>query len=570
MTEADHQEDEDNVLKSSLKRQSKQPETQEFCHRNNSSGQWSAFGHEYVELLDDDDEEQIEDDADEEYHRIMGLVDGTWPAFPRKRTASTQALHGFDIVSVLGSDDDDDDDVSTGRISAHDGYSGSSEDESSVDTDISKSWRGFSSGIRGSAPEDGTTASCSSSSNQTRYSYFSHSQQLSGIPVSKLQSKLSAEGGPTSSDASTLVIDNGAYSGDATSDRHLLGRGGSSISAISYSPLLQVIQRVPPAPSVPKDAGIFWFRTNGFSGPWDPLFIIHWAVTVVLVSVSNIALALYLRIAEPRSASMWYAVLGIESLLAMLAIALNIFVSARDTEAPEVKAANAQGSRRNSTYVFERGVPAVHAATSTCRVCCALVNPGTRHCKLCNKCVSGYDHHCRWLNTCIGTANYRAFLGFVVAALLYTLLVLACGTRVAIGTGKDIEAFREVLWRAIGYPLSLPVSSALAEVSLVVFLALLTIYMLTALIAFLGLLLLLVFHVRLWWHSMGTVDFLSYPQNLRGNTSWLQTTRRYRTLGDASNGARGSALGADITCLRTEGVTLVVGSGESVITQESP
>ncbi|KAJ1907493.1 hypothetical protein LPJ81_000718 [Coemansia sp. IMI 209127] len=579
MTNIDYRKDEDNVSKTSLRRQSKLPEAQEAQEEsssNSSKEQWRPFSHEYAEFNDEDQYGNI-DWAEEEYHSI-GLETGGLPVFRRKRTASTQALHGFDIVSTLGSDDD----MSTGgRLSMEDGYSGASGDEASVNSD-------FAPVLRNSSPDDSTNASSSSSSssNQTSYSHFARSLQSSGMAASKTQSKLSADGVPTSSDASTLAIsevgvENGVYSGDATSDQLLLRRFGSSLSAIAHLPLSQAAQLASSAPSVPKDATVFWLRKNGFARPWDPLFIVHWVVTAMLVAMFNVALALYLWVVKPHSVSGWYVVLGIDVFLAALAITLDVAVAARDVEAPETKATSSiqtalssvQPSQRNPNYVFQRGVPAVSAATGTCRVCCVLVNPGTRHCKLCNKCISGYDHHCRWLNTCIGDANYRLFLGFVVAALLYTLLVLVCGTRVAIGTGTDIGSLREVLWRAIGAPFSLPPSSPLAAISLIVFLALLVLCMLLALTAFLGLSLLLGFHVRLWWHCMRTVDYLSRPQHLRGSTSWLQTSRRYRTIGSASRPSSGSgrsALGPDITCLHTEGVTLIVGSGESVMSPGSP
>ncbi|KAJ2395620.1 hypothetical protein GGI23_004233 [Coemansia sp. RSA 2559] len=582
MTSIGHRKDEGNVSKTSSRRQSKLPEapvaqedSSNSSNSSNSKEQWWPFSHGYAEFNDEDQYSNI-DQVEEECHGI-GLGIRALPVFRRKRTASTQALRGFDIVSTLGSDDD----MSTGgRLSMEDGYFSTSGDEASVNSD-------FAPALRNSSPDDGINASSSSSSsNQTSYRCFARSLQSSGMSASKTQSKLSADGAPTSSDASTLAVsevgvENGVYSGDATSDQLLLRRFGSSLSAIAHLPLSQAVQLAASAPSVPKDATVFWLRKNGFARPWDPLFIVHWVVTSMLVAMFNVALALYLRAVKPRSVSGWYVVLGTGIFLAALAITLDIAVAARDVEAPETRAtsgiqtalSSVQLSRRNPNYVFERGVPAVSAATGTCRVCCVLVSPGTRHCKLCNKCISGYDHHCRWLNTCIGDANYSLFLGFVVAALLYTLLVLVCGTRVAIAAGTDIGSLREVLWRAIGAPFSLPPSSPLAKITLIAFLALLILCMLLALTAFLGLLLLLGFHVRLWWHCMRTVDYLSHPRHLQSSTSWLQISRRYRTIEGASRPSSGSgrsARGSSITCLHTEGVTLIVGSGESVMSPGSP
>ncbi|KAJ2660943.1 hypothetical protein IWW48_002648 [Coemansia sp. RSA 1200] len=588
-------ESKDSVSSDGLKRQLELPERLKVQEHSNDSSRNSneGYGQPYHYEHSEDGRNQYDySDGDEgEYHGI-GLESGNVPMVFRRRTASTQALHGFDIVSVLGSDDD----TSAGRDPLEDGYYSSDEGEASANGRSFESPWNTSPVLRGSTVDDAASTSISSI-NQISYGYFSRALKFSGVSILKAQSNSSAQSGTAASDVSTLVVsevgaENSSYgTGESASDQLLLGRLGSSISALARTPISQAPQLIPAAASVPKGATVFWFRKNGFSRPWDPLFVIHWAVTVAVIAMFNIALALYLRVAEMHSVSGWYIVLGIGVSLAGTAVTLDILVAARNVEAPEIKAAlntpvvlvgGAGGERllrRNPNYVFERGVPVVNAATSTCRVCCVLVNPGTRHCKLCNKCISGYDHHCRWLNTCIGDANYRIFFGYVVAALLYTVLVLACGVRVAVGTGRDnLESFREILWHAIGSPFSLSSSSVLAKVALVIFLVLLVLYMVVALVAFLGLSLLLGFHIRLWWYCMRTIDYLAHPRNLRGNTSWLRTTRRYRTIGgrslspDAGGNTSSSqpVFGADVACLPFEGASLIVGSGESVVLPGSP
>jgi len=69
-----------------------------------------------------------------------------------------------------------------------------------------------------------------------------------------------------------------------------------------------------------------------------------------------------------------------------------------------------------------RGQPSVNDRARCRHGCASARQPRTRHCRLCNKCVDGFDHHCLWLNTCVGSYNYRAWLGFVAALFVWTIL----------------------------------------------------------------------------------------------------------------------------------------------------
>ncbi|KAJ2509664.1 hypothetical protein GGI11_005783, partial [Coemansia sp. RSA 2049] len=343
MTNIESMENEDNVSSDGLKGQMELPErlkAQEE-HSNDSSrkSNGEAYGQSYhYEHSEDDGNQYDYSDGDEgEYHGI-GLGSGNVPMTFRRRTASTQALHGFDIVSVLGSDDD----ISTGRDSLEDGYYSSDEGETSANSRSFESPWNTSPVLRGSTADDAASTSISSSANQIRYGYFARALKFSGVSVLKAQSNSSAQSGTAASDVSTLVVseigaENSSYStGESASDQLLLGRLGSSISALARTPLSQAPQLIPAAASVPKGATVFWFRKSGFSRPWDPLFVIHWAATVAVVAMFNIALALYLRVAEMHSVSGWYVVLGISVPLAGAAVTLDILVAARNVEAPEI------------------------------------------------------------------------------------------------------------------------------------------------------------------------------------------------------------------------------------------
>ncbi|KAJ2755666.1 hypothetical protein GGI19_001460 [Coemansia pectinata] len=518
------------------------------------------------------------------------------PVFVRKRTASTQALRGFDIDFAVGSADE------VSQASLSDGYLSSDEDD---DAGLGQKSRSLLPDIFASTEYLDTSG--------YNHSYRADSPEVRNVPT---LSKYSVDCALSASDSSTLVpsvlrADRNSCVEDASSDTlHIEGRG-YRVSAPVYNIMPRLAQLVPSAASVPEGASVFWLRKHGFELPWDPLFVVHWVVVVSLIVCFNGALLLYLRIADSSSTPTWLAVLAAEAPLAGAAVILDILIVFRDTEATEAKAAAraisgdaALAFGRNPDYTFERGTPVVDSATNMCQVCNFVAKTGTRHCKLCNKCVAGYDHHCRWLNTCVGDKNYRLFIAFIVIALVYTLLVLACSILVVCAASRDVLHFRSVLWRAIGSPLSLPQSSPCAIAATAVLLAVLGAYILVAFAAVLGLTLLLGFHIRLWWCSMRTADYLLHPRQLRSSASWLRSSRRYRTISGtpprhhcaddaastpshrAHSPSGSSMLSAHtstalavpvappiiqrIACLPAAGVSLIVGSGESVLSPSSP
>ncbi|KAJ1751355.1 hypothetical protein LPJ78_002347 [Coemansia sp. RSA 989] len=420
-------------------------------------------------------------DATSASDEACALLDDASPAlfvpyFTRKRTASTQALHGFDIDF----DDDDGDD----ELSDATPWPSGSAFSLPASTLLSET-----------VPSESVLEPCPESPN-----------------------KISADG-VTASDSSTL-------------------------GAEAHAP-----QLLPAAPSVPLNATVFWVRRHGLQLPWDPLFAVHWAAIAVVGSALTTALALHVR---AGGSVVWHVVLGANTVLLGTAIALDLVVSLRNVEARETRK-----RPRNAAYHFRRGVAAVDSATSVCGVCCTLVSPATRHCKLCNKCVAGYDHHCRWLNTCIGDANYRLFASFVTCALLYSMLALASCVCVVYAAVRDSPGFRRALWDALGAP-----PPSLESVLSALFLVALALYMLTVLVALLGLALLLAFHARMWCYGMRTIEYLAQPRPLRTAPPWYRA-RRYRAVSNTSLTL------ADVprtsTCLPPHGLSLIIGSGESVL-----
>ncbi|KAJ2718524.1 hypothetical protein GGI07_005717 [Coemansia sp. Benny D115] len=486
------------------------------------------------------------------------------PVFSRKRTASMQALNDFDILSEGDSE------------GSECGGESLSDEERNVDG--VQHWGSFGS----------DASECSLAETGRR-----------GVLKGVAPSKMSVDGVLLASDSSTLVspehapVDRGCNSSNSTSSVSAEGR------RLRYASLMpRLMQLVPAAASVPQGASVFWMRRHGFELPWDPLFIAHWVLVVVFSACSNAALGLFVHAAAASgraSVAGWRVVLGVEVALTVLAVASDVAITLRDTEAAEVRAAaqaaiaaGALGRGRNADYVFERGIPVVSPVTSSCQLCRAAASPGTRHCKLCNKCIGGYDHHCRWLNTCIGDANYALFCVFVLSAQLHAVLALACILRCFCSAGAEPQEFQAFLWRMLGSPGSHGAQSGVAEALMVVFLTLMALYMILVAVAVAGLTVLLGFHVRLRWNGMRTVDYLAHGRSLHA-APWLRPSpRRYRSISGAprarvneSGGERrarapsdpsdatGSALHR-MACLPAEGVSLIVGSGESVISPGSP
>ncbi|KAJ2252833.1 hypothetical protein GGH98_002860, partial [Coemansia sp. RSA 454] len=435
------------------------------------------------------------------------------PAFRRKRTASMQALRGFDIDS--GSESCSGSDIDSGF-----GVGSGSDSDSEADFGGPDMGLDFGSDIGFSPGTD------------RAFSFGSGSDAGAELI------RASADGMPAASDTSTLVAE----------------------------------RRIPEASSVPAGTTVFWARRHGFQWPWDPLFALHCAATVMLAGGFTLALALHVHADGSRA---WAMVLGSEVLLLAVALALDAAVILRNVEARE-----AQAQARNGAYEFRRGVAVIDVVSSECGVCCMRAKIGTRHCKLCNKCVAGYDHHCRWLNTCVAAANYRLFMAFVVCALLYTLLALVCCLRAAACAASDLPRFRHALWSAIGAEV-LP-TGPLAAITVTGFLLVLATFILADAAVLLGLALLLAFHVRLWWLDMRTVDYLALPHRLRTTSSWLATVRRYRSVNSSPHlpthrrlPSQSSVISAAssrlslIACLPPQGVSLIFGSAESVLVSPS-
>lgn len=59
-----------------------------------------------------------------------------------------------------------------------------------------------------------------------------------------------------------------------------------------------------------------------------------------------------------------------------------------------------------------------------CYTCQVFRPPRAKHCAYCDNCVECFDHHCPFIGNCVGHRNYRQFLGFLVAVVLFTSFIV--------------------------------------------------------------------------------------------------------------------------------------------------
>ncbi|KAJ2077807.1 hypothetical protein H4R24_004907 [Coemansia sp. RSA 988] len=483
------------------------------------------------------------------------------PVFSRKRTASTQALRGFNIAAAsdsedahsfsLGSDDglgqSDWESAGDGRLSAQIAFS---EEHSPSDFETPENILPWRMSTAFPMPWSATTSIDHSDYAGSAGSVSARPLRTigsAGALATTISSKISVDGLLSPSDSSTLVPSELRFDARSTIDLQGGPQCSVRVRRRAAAPVHRIVPRlaqlVPEAPSVPKGATVFWFRRHGFQRPWDPLFIAHWVIAAVLVSLFNTALIMYLRAPRSSNSLIWRIILAVELTLFVSVMALDLLITLRDAEAREAKsgtqvvAGDTLALGRNPDYVFKAGTPAVDPTTGACGVCNVIVSQGTRHCKLCNMCVSGYSHHCRFLCSCIGARNYQMFYAFVLLAQIYTLLTLACCVYVVYNASRDYEQFCATLASTIEF-----IPSLYSHTTAVAFLAALALYMAVDMAALLGLTLLLGIHSHVWWLSIRPLDHPAYPRLPCTSPSSFTIGRRYRIINNASSASSASTI----------------------------
>ncbi|KAG1675311.1 hypothetical protein FOA52_015985 [Chlamydomonas sp. UWO 241] len=140
-----------------------------------------------------------------------------------------------------------------------------------------------------------------------------------------------------------------------------------------------------------------------------------------------------------------------------------------------------------------------------CQKCQRHKPPRSHHCRVCQRCVLRMDHHCPYTNNCVGHTNYRAFLVFLVwanAALLHTLGLIAAHTLHLLHTAQQ-QRFVRAGPQAVAVALH---EEGLQSVWVWAMLQIAA--FLLALPLFIGLLMLLGWHVHLVMHNQTTIEHM--------------------------------------------------------------
>ena len=222
-------------------------------------------------------------------------------------------------------------------------------------------------------------------------------------------------------------------------------------------------------------------RVHGFQRPFDNHQLASWvALIIFLVLFYTLYLPLHTDAAGIVLGALYTATAAIVTYSAWKAMII-------DPSDPSVAA-----KRLNSIAASSS---AEGADTMWCYLCKVSVSRRSKHCRRCNKCVDVFDHHCPWLNTCIGAQNYRLFL--VLLGSVFVLTCLQMGTAVHAAVAPYLEPAELARLRET-YP-HLP-EAALA--------ALLAVSCLLALVTWLLITQLLLFHAGLLCRGLTTYEFI--------------------------------------------------------------
>ncbi|KAL0090404.1 DHHC palmitoyltransferase-domain-containing protein [Phycomyces blakesleeanus] len=282
-----------------------------------------------------------------------------------------------------------------------------------------------------------------------------------------------------------------------------------------------------------------WHRRHGYHLPVDFYLLSQWICSFLLdigffyflnfftadLSASELVIARKLTTdwdlddqSNPTEWSQWPCAAWSWQIMIFFSIsvkALSIITSFIHTEDPVVTSQR-DHVPRSKTYMRRFGVSVIDSRTGVCNICRVRVSHTTHHCKLCNKCVSGMDHHCKWLNCCIGDQNYKYFLSLVVlvfsALLWYTCIALHV-------VSMSIQTKPHFVGHVINMlDLNLsPLEAEATQTTLVQWvyfsMVMATVIGILSLIGLIGMARLLLFHMKLSYLGMTTIEFISLPSN---------------------------------------------------------
>ncbi|XP_060109702.1 palmitoyltransferase ZDHHC1 isoform X1 [Heteronotia binoei] len=243
-------------------------------------------------------------------------------------------------------------------------------------------------------------------------------------------------------------------------------------------------------------------RRNGWSWPPHPFQFIAWLLYLFFALVGFGVLVPLLPVHWVPAGYICPGVFFLCHLVVHLS-AVSI-----DPADDSVRAKNYQGP----LATFNRSQHAHVIENRHCHICDVNVSSRSKHCGTCNKCVCGFDHHCMWLNNCVGERNYWLFLNSVISAILGLLLILLIAFYIFVEfflnpmklrTDQHFEGLKNQtdVWFVFlpAAPIETQAPAILALAGILIFLGLLTLFLLTHL---------LIFHIYLIWHRMSTYEYI--------------------------------------------------------------
>lgn len=208
-------------------------------------------------------------------------------------------------------------------------------------------------------------------------------------------------------------------------------------------------------------------KRNGLTCPLHKLQVLTWVLAAVQTAGS------YALIYPELSKTTGVSFLCLFSLSLGTALVLGILITVSDPTDPVVYAHQAS---------IEKGLPfdERHYAL-VCTSCQTNVSALSKHCARCGRCIAKFDHHCKWLNNCIGESNYRKFVALLWAVEFTEGVILAFGLMSLLEILSEVD-----LPRVVGISVLLGI----------------------AVILFLILFQLILFHIWLGLHGLTTYDYI--------------------------------------------------------------
>ncbi|XP_041374817.1 palmitoyltransferase ZDHHC11-like [Gigantopelta aegis] len=224
-------------------------------------------------------------------------------------------------------------------------------------------------------------------------------------------------------------------------------------------------------------------RRNGWTRPPHEYQIIAWVIKIyfLLINFGMIVPSL-----SEELQAICYVVNGLASVVYVLCVIITTSIN------PAHEAVLKKPIQR-TLAVFDSDKHEHVIENHYCNLCEVHVDEKTKHCRDCNKCISDFDHHCKWLNNCIGRRNYRWFIMKLASAVVSFCLILCMSLAQFIGyftdrtSGRILQPYKgngsdDAVFLILYQPV--PDWVWLAFQSITILLAIICVYLLTALLSF--------------------------------------------------------------------------------------